>query len=97
MAPVLSLAAALLPAVLSAEPPRLVDVAEAIPDAVVDLRYAGERNFVGRALYPRNARCLLLRPVAERLSRAAARPTGTTDSRILGTRCVCGWDAWCRS
>lgn len=69
----LALAVAFLPAVLSADPPPLVDVASAIPDAVLDLRYATRGNFVGRALYPPNARCLLLRPVAERLARAAAR------------------------
>lgn len=73
LAAVLALAAALLPAVLSAEPPPLVDVAKAIPDAVVDLRYATDRNVVGRALYPPDARCLLLPPVAKRLARAAAR------------------------
>ncbi len=61
--------------VLAAAPgaPDLVDVAAAIPDAVVDLRYATDRNVTGRALYPAGARCFLLRPVAERLARAAAR------------------------
>jgi D-alanyl-D-alanine dipeptidase len=52
--------------------PDLVDVAKLIPDAVVDLRYATRENFMGRPLY-REARCLLLRPAAERLARAAAR------------------------
>lgn len=73
-------AAALVP-FLAAAPPRasgaraadLVDVARAIPDATVDLRYATPRNVVGRAMYPPGARCLLLRPAAERLARAAAR------------------------
>jgi D-alanyl-D-alanine dipeptidase len=51
----------------------VVDAARAVPDAVLDLRYATARNFVGRALYPAGARCLLLRPVADRLARAAAR------------------------
>ncbi len=50
----------------------LVDVARLVPDAVVDLRYAGGDNFLGRPLYP-EARCLLLRSTAERLARAAAR------------------------
>jgi zinc D-Ala-D-Ala dipeptidase len=68
---VLALAAA-LPTLLAAPPP-LVDVSLSIPDAVQDLRYATDRNFTGRALYPSGARCLLLRPVAERLARAAAR------------------------
>ncbi len=52
--------------------PDLVDVVRLVPDAVVDLRYAGADNFLGRPLYP-EARCLLLRPTAERLARAAAR------------------------
>ncbi len=69
----LALATAFLPAVLSAGQPPLVDVAAVIPDAVVDLRYATRRNFVGEVLYPPGARCLLRRPVAERLARAAAR------------------------
>jgi D-alanyl-D-alanine dipeptidase len=71
---VIRLAAAL--AALLAAPPRppdVVDAARVIPDAVLDLRYATDRNLVGRALYPDGARCLLLRPVAERLARAAAR------------------------
>ncbi len=71
------LAAALVPLLLAAAPPRprpdVVDVAGAIPDAVLDLRYATARNLAGRPLYPDGARCLLLRPVAERLGRAAAR------------------------
>jgi D-alanyl-D-alanine dipeptidase len=70
-------AAALLPLLASAPPgaraPALVDVTREIPDAVLDLRYATDRNFTGKALYPRDARCLLLRPVAARLARAADR------------------------
>lgn len=53
--------------------PQLVDVSLLLPEAVLDLRYASERNFTGSALYPAGARCLLLRPVALRLARAAAR------------------------
>jgi D-alanyl-D-alanine dipeptidase len=60
-------------ALLAAAPARLADVAERIPDAVVDLRYATAANFVGRPLYPPGARCLLLPAVADRLARAAAR------------------------
>jgi zinc D-Ala-D-Ala dipeptidase len=61
-------------ALLAAAPARpLVDATESVPDAVVDLRYATESNFLGRAVYPPGARCLLLRPVADRLARAAAR------------------------
>jgi D-alanyl-D-alanine dipeptidase len=51
--------------------PALVDVTRVVPDAVLDIRYAGPRNIVGRPLYDA-ARCLLLAPVAERLARAAA-------------------------
>lgn len=69
--------AALVPLVLSApgasRAPDLVDVGLLLPDAVRDLRYATADNFTGKALYPAGARCLLLRPVALRLSRAAAR------------------------
>ena len=53
--------------------PPLVDVARALPDAVVDLRYATRSNFLGRAVYPPDARCLLLPAVTDRLARAAAR------------------------
>jgi zinc D-Ala-D-Ala dipeptidase len=49
----------------------LVDVAAAIPDAVLDLRYASDRNFTGAAIYP-VARCLLHEDVAARLAAAAA-------------------------
>lgn len=52
--------------------PDLVDVARVVPDAVLDLRYASSENFLGRPLYP-EPRCLLLRPAAQRLARAAAR------------------------
>ena len=36
-----------------------VDVRSAIPDAVIDLRYATPDNFVGVPLYPAGARCLV--------------------------------------
>jgi D-alanyl-D-alanine dipeptidase len=51
----------------------LTDAARVVPDIVIDLRYATPSNFLGRAVYPPDARCLLLRPVAERLARAAHR------------------------
>ena len=58
--------------VAAAEPSRAdwVDVADAIPDAVIDLRYATDHNIAHTALYP-TARCLLRRGVAERLAKAA--------------------------
>lgn len=65
-------ALAAVAAVVTAGPPPLVDVSRVIPDAVLDLRYATDRNVVGRAMYPPGARCLLLGPVADRLVRAAA-------------------------
>lgn len=49
----------------------LVEVQEVIPDAVVDLRYATKENFLGRAVYPPNARCLLRREALEPLEKAA--------------------------
>ncbi|HXX31258.1 MAG TPA: D-alanyl-D-alanine dipeptidase [Myxococcaceae bacterium] len=55
-----------------AAPPDLVDAASAVPGLAVDLRYARADNFFGHAFYPPGARCLLLRPVAERLARASA-------------------------
>jgi D-alanyl-D-alanine dipeptidase len=64
----LALAAAAVPARAAG----LVDVARVVPDAVLDLRYATSENVLGRPLYP-VARCLLRRPAAERLVRAAAR------------------------
>lgn len=69
--------AAIVPLVVLAgaparRPPALVDVSQLLPDAVLDLRYATGRNLTGKALYPAGARCLLLRPVALRLSHAAA-------------------------
>jgi D-alanyl-D-alanine dipeptidase len=54
-----------------AEEPRLVDVAERIPDAVVDLRYASPDNFLKRQVYPDGARCLLHPLAAGRLEKAA--------------------------
>lgn len=48
----------------------LVAVLAFVPDAVLDLRYATARNFLGRPLYP-SATALLRRPAAERLARAA--------------------------
>jgi zinc D-Ala-D-Ala dipeptidase len=52
-------------------PDDLVDVTSLIPDAVIDLRYATENNFMKAVLYP-VARCKLRRVVAERLVKAAA-------------------------
>lgn len=55
---------------VTAKPDDLIDVATAIGDAVVDIRYATKNNFTGTVLYP-VARCKLRRAVVERLARAA--------------------------
>lgn len=60
----------LLAALLSAPGDELIEVSSVIPDAVLDIRYATANNFLGRKLYPA-ARCLLRKPVAVRLARAA--------------------------
>jgi D-alanyl-D-alanine dipeptidase len=49
----------------------LVDVRTVIPDALIDLRYATLNNFVGVALYPADARCLVHESLAEGLAKAA--------------------------
>ncbi len=54
------------------DPRELVDVAAVIPDAVIDMRYAGADNFTGEILYARPV-CKLRRTVATRLARAASR------------------------
>jgi D-alanyl-D-alanine dipeptidase len=63
---------------LSAGEPAVVEATELIPDLVVDLRYATEDNFLKRAVYPADARCMLLKDTAQRLKKAAdvLRPKG---------------------
>jgi zinc D-Ala-D-Ala dipeptidase len=59
-------------ALVAADPElELVDLAEAVPGARLDLRYATEDNFMGRPLYP-VARAFLRRPAAEALAAAHA-------------------------
>jgi zinc D-Ala-D-Ala dipeptidase len=53
------------------KPDDLVDVAAAIPDAIIDIRYATKDNFVGEVLYPK-AVCKLRRAVRTRLVAVAA-------------------------
>ncbi|WP_123029380.1 M15 family metallopeptidase [Mycolicibacterium stellerae] len=48
-----------------------VDITGVIPDAVVDLRYATADNFVGKPLYPADARCLVHESLAPGLAEAA--------------------------
>ena len=59
-----------LPEVTDAEDP-LVDAAAVVPGLVVQLAYATDRNIAGRALYPKDMKCLLRRSVAGRLALAA--------------------------
>ncbi|MBX5485322.1 D-alanyl-D-alanine dipeptidase [Mycolicibacterium hassiacum DSM 44199] len=49
----------------------LVDVRTVVPDAVIDLRYATPDNFVGEAMYPADARCLVHESIAPGLAAAA--------------------------
>jgi len=70
-APIAAPPRAAAPAATAARP-ALADAAAAIPDALLDVRYATADNLTGRALYP-EARCLLLPRVSQRLVRAAAR------------------------
>lgn len=51
-------------------PSDLVDVTALIPDVVLDMKYATEDNFTGKAVYP-VATCKLRRAVAARLAKAA--------------------------
>jgi len=60
----------------------LVDVQRPIPDLVLDLRYATPDNFLGKAVYPPDARCYLRRPVAERLARVARRLREADGTRL---------------
>jgi D-alanyl-D-alanine dipeptidase len=48
----------------------LVDATTRVPGLLVELPYATEDNFLGRAVYPEGARCLLLPAVADRLAHA---------------------------
>jgi zinc D-Ala-D-Ala dipeptidase len=50
----------------------LIDVRTVVPEAVIDLRYATPNNFVGEALYPPGARCLVHESIAPGLATAAA-------------------------
>ena len=51
----------------------LLDVRTAVPDAIIDLRYATRHNFTGVRLYPIGARCLVHKSMARGLRTAAAR------------------------
>src|ERR1043166_1831185 len=55
------------------KPGDMVEVQKICPAIRVELRYMTRSNGVGRAVYPRGARCLLRRSVAERLLRVQHR------------------------
>lgn len=64
-----------------------IDVRSAVPDAILDLRYATANNFTGVPLYPPGARCLVHESMAEPLAVAAA------TLRARGLRLVF-WDCY---
>lgn len=64
-----------------------IDVRSAVPDALIDLRYATANNFVGAPLYPAGARCLVHESLAAGLATAAAQ------LRARGLRLVF-WDCY---
>lgn len=68
-------------------PADLVDVQAYVPDLVIDLRYATPNNFMGRAVYPPDARCLLRRSVAERLKRVADKLRAEDGTRLRAYDC----------
>jgi D-alanyl-D-alanine dipeptidase len=92
---------ALLLVGLLAQPaaPELVDVQGRVPGLVVELRYARADNYFQHALYPGGARCLLLKPVAERLARAAA-DVAAHGYRLKAWDCYrplkVQWEMWAR-
>ena len=55
----------------------LVDVQQAVPGVVLDIRYATTNNFTGQLLYP-SSKCYLRRSTAEKLARVQSelRPMG---------------------
>lgn len=65
----LAVVTALTASALAADP--LVDLGKAVPDAVLEMRYAGKDNFLGRAVYPVPA-AFLRRSSAAKLAKAAA-------------------------
>jgi zinc D-Ala-D-Ala dipeptidase len=66
------------PVSAAAQAAGFVDVRSAVPDAIVDLRYATPNNFTGAPLYPADARCLVHESLANGLAAAAdaVRPSG---------------------
>ena len=59
------------PVSAAAQSAGFVDVLSAVPDAIINLRYATPNNFTGAALYPADARCLVHESLANGLAAAA--------------------------
>src|SRR3954470_7335460 len=76
-----------LPPVSDADDP-LVDAAPIVPGLIVRLAYATPDNVTGRALYPADAKCLLRRSVAERLSLAARELKRRAKLRMIAWDCT---------
>ncbi len=72
--------------VASASDSELVNVADAVPGVVLDLRYATENNFTGEQLYPK-AICLLRSSAAARLARVQK----SLEERGLGLKIYDGY------
>jgi D-alanyl-D-alanine dipeptidase len=64
-----------------------VDVRTAVPDAIIDLRYATANNFVGIPLYPADARCLVHESLVPGLAAAAATLRASGDRLVF-------WDCY---
>lgn len=91
------LVALLLTAADGGTPEPLLEVASRIPDVVVDLRYATPDNFMGKAVYPATARCLLIAPSLAKLE-AAAKTLRTQGYRLKLYDCYrphhVQWELW---
>lgn len=76
----------------------LVEVQELIPDLVIDFRYATEDNFMGKAVYPKDATCLLQRSVALRLQKVADKLRAEDGTRLRVFDCYrplhVQWEMW---
>lgn len=66
-------------------PSDLIEVTAVIPDVVLDMKYATDANFTGKAVYP-VASCKLRRSVAARLAKAA-KALRAKDRRLLVWDC----------
>ena len=87
----------MLGALATAPSPELVDASRIVPGLLVELRYARADNYFQKAFYPEGARCLLLRPVAERLAKAA-RDVAAQGYRLKAWDCYrplrVQWEMW---